>query len=112
MQDPIFTKYIFTFGTSTFTPFVLPINCGTIEFRNIANGPDIYLRTDPNDANTQDVLRADDQEVISPPYSVVRLGSNQYTNRYRAGMTAGWFLCGTNAGNGTGTIMVTMFGEA
>ena len=97
-----YVKQQLTIGTATFTPFVVSMNCSSIVIRN-TSGVVINLRTDPNDATTQDTLNPGDQEVVPSVVCWVRIGSSQ-SYFISAGTTVGWF----QSTSGTVNILATL----
>ena len=94
-------------STSTWTPFVVPVGCNSIVFRNAATVV-VNFRTNVSDATTQDSLNPGDQEVLDPAMKTVRAGSNNDV-RYPSGITLAYFQAAS--GTGTGTVIATMYGE-
>jgi hypothetical protein len=94
----IYVKKQLAIVAGSYTPFVVPVVCSSIVFRNTSPVV-ITMRTDPNDATTTDVMNPNDQEVV-PGITVGRY-------LFAIGQVVGYFQ--SNSGNQN--ILVTLVGE-
>ena len=93
-----YEKKIITIDTVSWTAIDPPFDCDVIIIRN--NGaPDVYLRTDKNDSNTQDTLKSTIQEVVGFATNATK----SYSYRFKVGYPRVW----AQAATGTGPLLVT-----
>lgn len=104
----LYTKTQLACSTSTWTPFVVPVPCNSIIFRN-TTGIQVNLRTNQNDATTQDTLQPGDQEVLDPAMKQVCVGASNNA-RFAPGLTIAYFELGSGTATST-SITVSMYGE-
>jgi hypothetical protein len=94
------TIYVFTSANTGLSPTVfvallLPCDCSGYMLKN--NGPDtLYMRSDPNNASTEDSMGAGFYEDCLMP------GTGFYQRRFAAGATLYWVKC-------TGPLMLKCF---
>lgn len=101
----VYAKQLLPITASGWTAFVTNANCNQIVFRNIS-GVVVFLRTNPNDATTQDALNPGDQEVIPGIATSVRTGSSaSYT------FPSGTTVCYFSSSSGNQNILATLFGD-
>jgi len=91
MIDPTITIKVYTGANSGLTPtgfvaLVVPIDCSGYLLKNA--GPDtVYMRSDPNDASTEDSMPAGFYEDCMIP------GTGHFQRRFLAGQTLYWVKC-------------------
>jgi len=67
---PTYLKQRITLDDVTWTPIRAAMACSSIIIRNTSLGIDMKLRTDNNDADTEDLLRADVTETITGNFTL------------------------------------------
>jgi hypothetical protein len=88
-----YSKRRISIGGAGWTPVAPPFACYAVIVRNVGPGR-ILLRTDADDANTEDEIESASQEIIRSP------------NWFLAGQT----LCVLKAAEGTATVVYTFSG--
>lgn len=89
-------------NTETWTPILAPMACSYFALKN-ADGSAVWLRTDKNDAGTEDTLPANGQETIAaaaPPDSLI---AGPGKPRFQAGATVVWVKATAGVGPMVGT---------
>jgi hypothetical protein len=95
-----YVKKRYAITTTDWTPIVVPIDCNYFGLKN-SDGSALILRTDMNDAGTEDALSPGGQETVTSGPSLGFLSGG--SARFPQGATALW----VKATAGVGPVIVT-----